>query len=77
MYGLSGAIGVSGRNFIGEMPGLGALTDDQIASVLTYLRREWGHTAAPVDPEVVKSIRTATAGRVNPWGWRELNPYRQ
>jgi mono/diheme cytochrome c family protein len=77
MYGLSGAISVSGRNFIGEMPGLGALTDDQIASVLTYLRREWGHTAAPVDPEVVKSIRTATAGRVNPWGWRELNPYRQ
>jgi putative membrane-bound dehydrogenase-like protein len=77
MYGLSGAISVSGRNFIGEMPGLGALSDDQIASVLTYLRREWGHTAAPVDPEVVKSIRTATAGRVNPWGWRELNPYRQ
>jgi mono/diheme cytochrome c family protein len=77
MYGLSGAISVSGRNYIGEMPGLGALDDEQIASVLTYLRREWGHTAAPVDPEVVKSIRAATAGRVNPWGWRELNPYRQ
>ena len=77
MYGLSGAISVNGRSYIGEMPGLGALDDDQIASVLTYLRREWGHTAAPVDPELVKSIRAATAGRVNPWGWRELNPYRQ
>jgi mono/diheme cytochrome c family protein len=77
MYGLSGAISVSGRSYIGEMPGLGALNDEQIASVLTYLRREWGHAAAPVDPEVVKSIRAATAGRVNPWGWRELNPYRQ
>ncbi|MEO8077461.1 MAG: PVC-type heme-binding CxxCH protein, partial [Acidobacteriota bacterium] len=77
MYGLSGAIGVSGRNYIGEMPGLGALDDAQIASVLTYLRREWGHTGAPVDPELVTSIRTATAGRVTPWGWRELNPYRQ
>jgi putative membrane-bound dehydrogenase-like protein len=77
MYGLSGAISVSGRSYIGEMPGLGALDDEQIASVLTYLRREWGHTAPPVDPEVVKSIRAATAGRVNPWGWRELNPYRQ
>jgi hypothetical protein len=44
--------------------------------VLTYLRREWGHTAGPVDPELVKSIRAATAGRVNPWGWRELTPYR-
>jgi mono/diheme cytochrome c family protein/glucose/arabinose dehydrogenase len=77
MYGLSGAISVNGRSYIGEMPGLGALDDDQIASVLTYLRREWGHTGAPVDPELVKSIRAATAGRVNPWGWRELNPYRQ
>ncbi len=77
MYGLSGAINVSGRNYIGEMPGLGALTDEQIASVLTYLRREWGHTAAPVDPELVKSIRAATAGRVTPYGWREMNPYRQ
>jgi len=77
MYGLSGAISVNGRSYIGEMPGLGALDDDQIASVLTYLRREWGHTAAPVDPELVKSIRADTAGRVNPWGWRELNPYRQ
>ena len=77
MYGLSGAISVNGRSYIGEMPGLGVLDDDQIASVLTYLRREWGHTAAPVDPELVKSIRADTAGRVNPWGWRELNPYRQ
>jgi len=77
MYGLSGAITVNGRSYIGEMPGLGVLDDDQIASVLTYLRREWGHTAAPVAPELVKSIRADTAGRVNPWGWRELNPYRQ
>jgi putative membrane-bound dehydrogenase-like protein len=77
MHGLSGAIGVSGRNYIGEMPGFGALDDEQIASVLTYLRREWGHTAAPVTPELVKSIRADTAGRVNPWGWRELTPYRQ
>jgi putative membrane-bound dehydrogenase-like protein len=77
LYGLSGAINVSGRNFIGEMPGLGALDDDQVASVLTYLRREWGHTASPVDPALVKSIRAETADRVNPYGWRELNPYRQ
>ena len=77
LYGLSGAISVNGRSYIGEMPGLGSLDDEQIASVLTYLRREWGHTAAPVDADLVKSIRAATAGRVNPWGWRELNPYRQ
>ncbi len=76
LYGVSGALTVSGRPFMGEMPGLGALTDDQIASVLTYLRREWGHTAAPIDPALVRAIRAETAGRVNPYGWRELNPYR-
>ena len=32
------------------MPPLGsALTDEQIAAVLTYIRREWGQTASPVD----------------------------
>ena len=35
----------------GLMPPLGgALSDEQIASVLTYIRREWGHTAPPVAP---------------------------
>ena len=41
---------MSGKNYIGEMPGLGVLDDEQIAAVLTYLRREWGHTAPPIDP---------------------------
>ena len=35
---------------VGLMPPLGeALTDEQIAAVLTYVRREWGQTASPVD----------------------------
>ena len=34
----------------GLMPPLGAaLTDEQIAAALTYIRREWGHTAPAVD----------------------------
>ena len=34
----------------GLMPPLGsALSDDQIAATLTYIRREWGHTASAVD----------------------------
>src|SRR5206468_7726921 len=35
---------------VGLMPPVGsALSDEQIASVLTYVRREWGQAAAPVD----------------------------
>ena len=55
------------------MPPLGgALNDEQIASVLTYIRREWGHTAPPVAPEDVLEIRGLTKTRTKPWTDAEL-----
>lgn len=58
---------------IGLMPPLGnALSDEQIAGVLTYIRREWGHTASPVDPEDVLEIRGLTKTRTKPWTDEEL-----
>ncbi len=58
---------------IGLMPPLGnALSDDQIAAVLTYVRREWGHTASPVDPAAVAATRKANADRARPWTNDEL-----
>ena len=51
----------------GLMPSIGAvLNDDQIAGVLTYVRREWGQTGTPVDAATVKPVRDATAGRTKP-----------
>jgi mono/diheme cytochrome c family protein len=58
---------------VGLMPPLGAtLSDDQIAGALTYIRRQWGNAAGPVDPGTVKDVRTATAGRTRPWTNDEL-----
>jgi mono/diheme cytochrome c family protein len=58
---------------IGLMPPLGAsLTDEQIASALTYIRRAWGHTAAPVEPLNVMETRSLTKGRTKPWTTEEL-----
>jgi mono/diheme cytochrome c family protein len=55
------------------MPALGRfMTDDQIAATLTYIRREWGHTASPIDAATVKEIRSSTAGRARPWTAEEL-----
>ena len=55
------------------MPALGPLmTDEQIAAVLTYVRREWGQTAAAVDAATVRSIRSTTTGRARPWTAQEL-----
>jgi putative membrane-bound dehydrogenase-like protein len=57
----------------GLMPPVGAvLTDEEIASVLTYVRREWGQSAMPVDPETVRTVRALTVGRTRPWTDEEL-----
>jgi mono/diheme cytochrome c family protein len=63
--------GKEGR--VGLMPPIGStLSDEQIASVLTYVRREWGQVGDPVDPATVASVRVQTAGRTRPWTDEEL-----
>jgi mono/diheme cytochrome c family protein len=58
---------------VGLMPPIGTtLTNDQIASVLTYVRREWGQRGDPVDPAAVESVRAQTATRTRPWTDDEL-----
>jgi mono/diheme cytochrome c family protein/glucose/arabinose dehydrogenase len=58
---------------VGLMPPVGSvLSDDQIAGVLTYVRREWGQPGSAVDPGTVKSVRELTAGRTRPWTNDEL-----
>ena len=58
----------------GLMPPLNALTDDQIANVLTYVRREWGNAASPVTAGSVQEIRGLTSTRKRPWTNDELLP---
>jgi mono/diheme cytochrome c family protein/glucose/arabinose dehydrogenase len=58
---------------IGLMPPMGStLTDEQVASVLTYIRREWGHASTPVDPTTIATVRELTRGRSRPWTHDEL-----
>ena len=60
------------------MPALGPLiSDEQIAAVLTYVRREWGQTAPAIDALAVKAIRTTTSGRARPWTAEELEKFAQ
>ena len=58
---------------IGLMPPLGpALSDEQIASALTYVRRAWGHTGSAVDPLNVMETRGLSKLRITPWTDAEL-----
>jgi mono/diheme cytochrome c family protein len=65
LHGKEGAIGL--------MPPVGAtLQDEQIAAVLTYIRREWGQSGSPVEAATVKQVRDANAARTRPWRHDEL-----
>ena len=58
---------------VGLMPPVGSkLSDEEIASVLTYVRREWGQAATPVDADTVTAVRTLSIGRSRPWTDDEL-----
>ena len=57
---------------VGLMPPLNVLSDEQIAAVLTYIRREWGNSAPAIDARSVKEVRGLTASHTRPWTEAEL-----
>ncbi|HZN67573.1 MAG TPA: PVC-type heme-binding CxxCH protein [Tepidisphaeraceae bacterium] len=72
LNGVRGPIHVNDQVLNMEMPGLPTLDDRQVAAILTYARREWGHAADPVDPESVAKVREQTKGRGDAWTEGEL-----
>lgn len=77
LHGVQGTIDVDGSTYeppgvLPEMPPLAALNDEQLASVLTYIRDAWEHTATPVSADQVAHIRDETASRTAPWSESEL-----
>lgn len=71
--GLTGPITVKGEAWNGAMPAMGAaLTDEDMANLLTYIRSAWSNKAGPVTVEQVTTIRKAIADRTAPWTAAEL-----
>lgn len=76
LHGVYGPLPVLDQTWNLSMPGLGAagaLDDDKIAAVLSYVRRAWGNSASLVEPQRIAAIRRETAGRTLPWTAAELN----
>jgi mono/diheme cytochrome c family protein len=73
LHGARGPMTVKGKVYELDMPPMGILQDDQIAALLTYVRREWGHAASPVDPALITKIRAETEKREEAWTERELS----
>ncbi len=58
LYGLQGKIEVGGDSFDGSMPAWVNVFDDaQLAAILTYVRGNFGNSAAPVTAEAVAAQR--------------------
>ncbi len=72
MHGLAGPVKVGGRSFNLAMPPLPQLTDEDVAGVLTYIRREWEHTASAVETKSVTAVRVQNKDRMMMWTETEL-----
>jgi mono/diheme cytochrome c family protein len=81
LHGLTGP--VDGKTYPSIMPSLGANSDEWVASVVNYVRYEFGNinlrrrptdTISPfVSPAEVKLVRAQTASRTKPWTLDELD----
>jgi mono/diheme cytochrome c family protein len=61
--GLTGEITVKGQVWNSQMAPMGAaLSDSDLAAVLTYIRGSWGNKVSDVTSDDVKAIRAAIAG---------------
>jgi hypothetical protein len=80
LHGLTGP--VDGKTYPSIMPALGANSDEWVASVVNYVRYEFGRvngrrnandTTTPfVTPAEVKALRTNNLSRIKPWTLEEL-----
>ena len=74
LNGLAGPVEVKGQKFNNVMvPWRQALTDVQIASVLTYVRQAWGNKGAEVTVDAVKAIREKTKDQAGSWSAEALS----
>jgi putative membrane-bound dehydrogenase-like protein len=70
LHGLQGPVTAAGAGFTAPVvmpPHRDLLDDAALAEILTYVRNEWGNTAAAVHADDVKEIRRVGAGRSSPW----------
>lgn len=80
LHGMQGPLELLGKSYSGQVPMTpfgGMLNDEQVASVLTYVRNSFGNEASPITPEQVEAVRAATAdqkGYYSPAQLLEMHP---
>ncbi len=77
LNGLTGPVDVAGEKYGAgtqsvPMPAMGGMSDEDIASVLSYIRQEFGADAPAVSSQTVGQVRSEVADRTIPWTVEEL-----
>ena len=73
LHGVRGRMEVAGRTYDLEMPGFGqVLSDESIASLLSFVRKRFGAASDSVTPDSVRRIRDANRDRTDYWNVSEL-----
>jgi mono/diheme cytochrome c family protein len=67
LAGLNGRIQVEGKDWNFSMAAMGAaLSDTDLAAVLTFIRQSWGNQAGAISVDEVKAARVAIGARPQP-----------
>jgi mono/diheme cytochrome c family protein len=73
LKGLQGPVVIEGKPFNNAMQAWeGQYTDSQLASILTYVRSDWGNNAPPITADMVKQMRGEFKDRKEQWTWPEV-----
>ena len=73
LAGVNGPLTVKGQNWNLSMPAMGAaMSDADLAAVLTYIRSSWGNKHGPVTADDVKAIRAKLGAHPQPFNGETL-----
>jgi mono/diheme cytochrome c family protein len=59
IFGLEGPIEVNGETYNNAMPAMDYLTDEEVATILTYVRSNFGNDASAITIEEVAKVRAS------------------
>jgi mono/diheme cytochrome c family protein len=67
LAGLNGTLSIGGKDWNMSMAPMGAaLSDSDLAAVLTYIRSSWGNKADEVTADNIKAVRAGMGGHTQP-----------
>jgi mono/diheme cytochrome c family protein len=72
LHGLEGPVVVNGTTYDMPMAPAPVNEDQEIAALMTFIRRSFGNNAEPVATQTITRIREATKDRQSSWTIEEL-----